>query len=115
MGLQPNGNPWTIAIEAPEHDLRKLQAIVSLQDAAIATSGDYRRWVDVQGLRLSHTMDPLKGAPLTAPPASVTVVAKTCVQADAWATALMVLGPDAGIKRARKHGLNALFLTRNGG
>ena len=79
----------------------------------MATSGDYRHWVEVQGRCLSHTMDPTRGAPLIASPASVTVVARGCAEADAWATALMVLGPEAGAALAGKRGLDALFLLRD--
>ena len=78
----------------------------------MATSGDYRHWVEVQGRRLSHTMDPKRGAPLVAAPASVTVVARTCAEADAWATALMVLGPERGAELAARLALDALFLVR---
>lgn len=111
-GLRPDGEPWTIALEAPERERRTPHSILALQDAAVATSGDYRHWVAVNGHRLSHTMDPRRGAPLTSPPASVTVVARTCAEADAWATALMVLGPQAGAELARRVGLDALFLVR---
>ena len=86
-----------------------------LEDAAVATSGDYRHWIDLGTRRLSHTMDPTRGAPLSAPPASVTVVAKTCAEADAWATALMVLGVEKGIALAERHGLDVLFLQRSPG
>jgi thiamine biosynthesis lipoprotein len=113
MGLRPDGTAWTIAVEAPDADRRAPHAILALQDAAVATSGDYRHWVEVQGRRLSHTMDPRRGAPLAASPASVTVVARTCAEADAWATALMVLGADAGAALARQRGLDALFLLRD--
>lgn len=58
-------------------------------------------------------MDPTRGAPLIASPASVTVVARTCAQADAWATALMVLGPERGAALANKRGIDALFLLRD--
>lgn len=112
LGLRPDGTPWVIAVEAPDPASRTPQSVLALTDAAVATSGDYRHWITVQGRRLSHTMDPARGAPLLAPPASVTVVAPTCAQADAWATALMVLGVDAGARIARRMGLNALFLTR---
>jgi FAD:protein FMN transferase len=113
LGLRPDGEAWTIAVEAPDAERRTPHSILALQDAAVATSGDYRHWVDVQGRRLSHTMDPTRGAPLFAPPASVTVVAGTCAEADAWATALMVLGADRGAPFARKHRLDALFLLRD--
>ncbi|MBU2357331.1 MAG: FAD:protein FMN transferase [Alphaproteobacteria bacterium] len=112
LGLRPDGSPWTIAVEAPDHDRRRPQSILSLTDAAVATSGDYRHWVTVQGRRLSHTMDPARSAPLLSSPASVTVIAPTCAQADAWATALMVRGTKAGAEMARQNGLDALFLTR---
>ncbi|QYX57583.1 FAD:protein FMN transferase [Roseovarius sp. SCSIO 43702] len=114
LGLRPDGEAWTIAVEAPNPERRAPHSILALQDAAVATSGDYRHWVEVQGRRLSHTMDPKLGAPLLAPPASVTVLARTCAEADAWATALMVLGADAGAALARRCGLDALFLLRDG-
>jgi thiamine biosynthesis lipoprotein len=113
MGLRPDGEPWSIAVEAPDAERRTPHSILALQDAAVATSGDYRHWVEVQGRRLSHTMDPRRGAPLIASPASVTVVARTCAEADAWATALMVLGPERGATLARQSGLDALFLLRD--
>ncbi|OHV81809.1 FAD:protein FMN transferase [Ensifer sp. LCM 4579] len=112
MGLRPDGAPWTIAIEAPDLGRRAPHSILALQNAAVATSGDYRHWVGVQGRRLSHTIDPRRGAPLMDGPASVTVVTRTCAEADAWASALMVLGPDAGAARADQLALDALFLLR---
>ena len=114
-GLRPDGEVWTIAVEVPDPDRRTLHSVLALQDAAVATSGDYRHWVEVQGRRLSHTMDPRRGAPLIASPASVTVVAQTCAESDAWATALMVLGPDSGEALIRRSGLKALFLMRDDG
>ena len=113
LGLRPGQKAWTIAVEAPDSERRVPHSILTLQDAAVATSGDYRHWVEVQGRRLSHTMDPGRGAPMLTSPASVTVVARSCVEADAWATALMVLGADRGAPLARKHGLDALFLLRD--
>lgn len=113
LGLRPDGTPWTIAVEAPDMMRRTPHSILTLQDAAVATSGDYRHWVKVQGRRLSHTMDPTKGAPLVAPSASVTVIAQTCAAADAWATALMVLGAKEGATVARQFRLDALFLLRD--
>mgnify|MGYP005851524389 CR=1 FL=1 len=113
MGLRPDGEAWTIAIETPDPDRRAPHSILALHDAAVATSGDYRHWVNVQGRRLSHTMDPARGAPLLRSSASVTVVARSCAQADAWATACMVAGPQAGTDLAKRHGLDVLFLSRD--
>ncbi|MDZ7710878.1 MAG: FAD:protein FMN transferase [Roseovarius sp.] len=113
LGLRPDGEAWTIAIEAPDTDRRAPHSILALHDAAVATSGDYRHWVDVQGRRLSHTMDPARGAPLRSSPASVTVVARSCAEADAWATACMVAGRETGSDLAKRHGLDVLFLSRD--
>jgi len=112
IGLRPDGEPWTIAVEAPDRDRRAPHSILALQDAAVATSGDYRHWVRVGSGTLSHTMDPRRGAPLAHSPASVTVIAPTCAEADALATALMVLGEEQGLARARLLNLDALFLLR---
>ena len=57
-GLRPDGKPWSIAVEQPDYERRAAHSVLALQDAAVATSGDYRHWVEVKGRRLSHTMDP---------------------------------------------------------
>jgi len=114
LGLRPDGEAWTIAVEAPDEGRRAPHSILALQNASVATSGDYRHWIEVQGRRLSHTMDPNRGAPVLASPASVTVVAKTCAEADAWATAFMVKGSLEGGQLARRSNLSALFIEREG-
>ncbi len=114
VGLQPDGSPWQVAVERPDPGSRAPLSILSLEDAAVATSGDYRHWMEIADRRFSHTMDPRRGGPLARSPASVTVVAETCMEADAWATALMVLGGDEGGLLARRLGLNALFIDRKG-
>ncbi|MFQ0815818.1 thiamine biosynthesis protein ApbE [Brucella anthropi] len=114
LELRPDGAPWNIAVETPDYNRRAPHSMLALHNAAVATSGDYRHWVAAGGHRLSHTMDPRRGAPLAASPASVTVVARSCAQADAWATALMVLGPVAGAGLADRLGLDVLFLMRDG-
>lgn len=113
-GCKPDGSPWAIALEAPDYGRRGAMGAIDLVDAAVATSGDYRHWADFGGERLSHTMDPRAGAPLRGGIASVTVVAPTCTDADAYATALMVLGAQAGCAHAERHGLDALFVVRDG-
>lgn len=113
-GLQPDEAPWAVAIERPDYCARAPHAVIALHDAAVATSGDYRHWVEVGGRRLSHTMDPARGGPLATSPASVTVVGATCMIADAWATALMVRGSREGAELARRHHLDALFIEREG-
>ncbi len=114
LGRQPDGRPWTVAVERPDFELRAPLSILELSDCAVATSGDYRHWVELGAQRLSHTMDPARGGPLTSSPASVTVLAKTCMEADAWATALMVQRGLEGTKTADRLNLNALFIERDG-
>lgn len=111
-GFRPDGRPWTIALERPDYDERAAFSILDLEDAAAATSGDYRHWVDIGGRRFSHTMDPFRGGPLSDTLASVTVLAETCMDADAWATALMVLGVRSGAELAQEQRLNAIFIER---
>jgi thiamine biosynthesis lipoprotein len=113
-GTKPAGSAWALAIERPEYDRREAFAVIEISDVAIATSGDYRHWSETQGMRVSHTMDPRTGAPLSNRIASVTVLAATCMDADAYATALMVLGHERGVQFARRKGLDALFLVREG-
>ena len=86
--------------------------MVPLTDAALATSGDYRNWIELDGERFSHTIDPRTGQPVSHTLASVSVVAPSCAEADAWATALTVLGPEEGMAIATQEGLAALFLVR---
>ena len=114
FGLQPDGTPWSVAIERPDYETRAPHAMLLLHDAAVATSGDYRHWIEVGESKLSHTMDPRRGGPLSASPASVTVLVATCMEADAWATALMVRGSVNGSELARSNNVAAMFIDREG-
>ena len=89
-----------------------VQQVLNLRDIAIATSGDYRNFFEVQGERFSHTIDPVTGWPVRHKLASVTVLDPLCAKADALATALMVLGPDKGLKYVEERGIAAYFLVR---
>ncbi|RME35803.1 MAG: FAD:protein FMN transferase, partial [Gammaproteobacteria bacterium] len=80
-----------------------------------ATSGDYRNYFEIGGVRYSHEIDPRTGWPVSHELAQVTVLAPDCMHADAWATALLVLGPQEGPALARRLGLKALFLVRREG
>lgn len=112
-GVKPDGQCWVVAVEKPERGVREVMGVMELGDAAIATSGDYRHWVDVAGQAYAHTMNPATGAPLCNPIAAVTVVAASCMLADAWATALMVLGETEGPRLAQERGMDALFVLRD--
>ncbi|XVJ68958.1 MAG: FAD:protein FMN transferase [Rhizobacter sp.] len=112
VGAQSSGQPWAVALERPEVGCRSVQGVLELEDLAVATSGDYRRYLQVGNTRLAHTMDGHRCAPVNNEVASVTVLAPTCMQADAWATALLVAGPDEGLAMAQRLGLEVLFLLR---
>lgn len=113
-GLKPDKRPWAIAIERPIRGVREAMGVMELSDAAIATSGDYRHWVQIANEYYAHTMYPLYGKPSSNQVASVTVTAATCMLADAWATALLVLGEDIGVQVAQERGMDALFVLRDG-
>ena len=112
VGSQASGAPWAVALEQPEAGHRAVHGVIELQDLAVATSGDYRRYLEVGDARLAHNMDARRAAPVNNGVASVTVLARTCMHADAWATALLVAGPGEGLAMAQRRGLEALFLLR---
>jgi thiamine biosynthesis lipoprotein len=111
-GRRLDGGPWRVAIERPEVDRRAVFEVVPLRDLALATSGDYRNYVDLGGRRISHTIDPRTGRPVEHGLASVSVLHRDAIHADALATALNVLGPEAGYALADREGLAAYFIVR---
>jgi len=115
LGSQGDGQPWAVAVESPVPGRRSAHSVIELQDLAVATSGDYRRFVEVGGVRLAHTMDARRGGPVRNSLASVTVLARDCMSADAWATALLVAGPTEGLAMAQHAKLEALFVQRQQG
>jgi thiamine biosynthesis lipoprotein len=113
-GERPGGGLWQVGIERPDEAARAVQAVVLLTDTSMATSGDYRVFYQVEGERRSHVVDPRTGRPVTHNVASVSVVHREAALADAWATALTVLGFDEGFALAESEGLGAYFLARTG-
>lgn len=112
-GDRPMGGPWRVAIERPQTEGRSIQSVIELRDQAMATSGDYRIFYIENGKHLSHTIDPRTGRPVEGGPASVTTLADTATEADAWATTLMVLGETDGLALAEERAIAALVLIRN--
>ncbi|MEJ0029498.1 MAG: FAD:protein FMN transferase [Bacteroidota bacterium] len=96
------GKPWRIAILDPE-DLDRYKAYVSLSDRSFTTSGSYYNYREVNGQRFAHTIDPKTGYPAQSTVLSVTVFAKDCTTADAWDTALMVMGHERAIEVLKSH------------
>ena len=112
-GRKLDGSPWRVAIEVPEPEgQRRVHDVVPLVESGMATSGDYRNYYEQDGLRISHTIDPRDGRPIGHALASVTVLADEAMRADAWATALNVLGPEAGYALAEERALAAYFIIR---
>lgn len=109
-GRRPDGLPWRAGIASPQGGEPALA--ITLRDQAMATSGDYQRYFHGNGKRYAHTIDPRTGMSVDNGLASVTVVHKSCMQADAIATALIVLGLDAGLTWAADRHLAALFIER---
>jgi len=110
-GKRLDGQPWRVAIEVPDASDDHALAL-PLENCSIATSGDYRRHAGDGDARYAHTIDPRTGRPVRNAVASVTVLHPVCMQADALATVLTVLGDTDGLAYARRHGLAALFILR---
>lgn len=118
-GFGPNGRPWRVAVERPPVvqspiERHEIETAVPLSNAALATSGDYHRYFEHCGHRYSHIIDPSTGRPVNHTLTSVTVAADDAMTADAWDTALLVLGDKRGYDCAVEHGIAALFISRAG-
>ncbi len=114
-GTRPDGTAWRVGINRPEATagLDAVYKVVRLDNRALATSGDYRNFYQVEGKRYSHIIDPRTGAPITNQVVSASVVAPDCTRADGLATGLMVMGPEAGIALLdRLDGVEGLIVTR---
>ena len=95
-GRNPKGKPWRIQVDAPIADntgaVSERMAVVEITDCGVATSGNYRNYRDYDGQgRVGHTIDPRTGYPVATTTLSATVIAPTCIEADALATACMAL------------------------
>lgn len=115
LGRRPDGRPWQLAIEQPDGSGRPAQLLDLPAGGAISTSGSYRNYFEADGVRYSHTIDPSTGRPITHRGVSVTVVSPDPADvtlADAWATALNVLGPEHGLALAETRGIAAYFIER---
>ncbi|WP_136442584.1 FAD:protein FMN transferase [Pacificoceanicola onchidii] len=113
-GRNPEGLPWQIGIETPSSFDRGVMQVVGLSDLGMATSGDYRNYFEADGERFSHIIDATTGRPVTHNTASVTVLTDNAMLADAWATALLVLGTEKGLEIANSRDMAVLFVDRTG-
>ncbi|PRZ46201.1 thiamine biosynthesis lipoprotein [Tritonibacter scottomollicae] len=111
-GRNPEGQPWQIGIETPQAFDRGVTQVVGLSDMGMATSGDYRNFFDYDGTRYSHIIDATTGRPVTHDTASVTVLTDNAMLADAWATAMLVMGRERGLEIANDRDMAVLFIDR---
>jgi thiamine biosynthesis lipoprotein len=111
-GAAPGGRDWRVGIERPDDMVGSVWGSMPLSEEGIATSGDYRDYYELDGARYAHIVDPRTRRPIPMRGTSVTVVHASAALADAWATALTVLGPVEGLEVARREGLAVLFLER---
>ena len=112
-GDRPSDIGWEVVIERPMSLARENYRTIRLRNVAIATSGDYRNYIERDGQRFSHVISPNTGKPITHNLASVTVIDPSAMRADALATGLMILGPDVGYALAIRERVAAFFLVRH--
>lgn len=105
--------PWRIAIERPTAGMeQKAQLVIQPGEMSIATSGDYRNYFEQDGVRYSHTIDPVTGKPIHHHLVSVTVLSPTCMAADGLSTGLNVLGPERGMALANLMGIPVFMIVK---
>ncbi len=111
-GHNDDGGKWRVAIESPANTAITVQRVLQLSGEAMATSGDYRNYFEFGGSRYSHTIDPRRAHPVSHNLAAVSVVSESAGYADAMATALLVLGPEEGMRLATQQHVAAYFQLR---
>jgi thiamine biosynthesis lipoprotein len=123
QGRNPKGGAWRVGIETPydgnDTPGESIQQVISLTDCAMATSGNYRRfYIDEQGNKVAHTIDPRTGKSAVTDLLSATVIAPTCAEADAYGTMFMAMGAERAIELAKelaKDGIMVYFIVAGEG
>lgn len=110
-GVNPQGLEWKIAVRNPNVNNPQAADTLPLRDLSVATSGDYFNFFTVGGMNYSHVIDPKTGWPIQHDIVSVTVLHESAMTADAWATAMLVLGRDRALELAQAEGLAVLLLA----
>lgn len=113
-GKKPDNSPWKVAVMHPREEGNYLGVLTLTGEHYISTSGDYERYVMVDGVRYHHILDPSTGYPARSGLCSVTIVCDSGLQADALSTACFVLGAERGLALAEKYGAEALFVDEDG-
>ncbi len=109
-GLNSDERPWQIGIDDPQGDRSNPYTIIGLENLAIATSGNYRNFYMLEGKKISHTIDPKTGMPSANDLLSASVLSDKCYEADAMATAFMVMGKDSALSFADEKNIMAAFI-----
>lgn len=110
-GRNAHGAPFRVGIEEPDSSRRAVRMVIGLDNQALATSGNYRDFREVDGVRYVHTVDPTTGRPVSHRLLAVSVLHAQCALADAWATALLVVGPERAWQLAQQQQLAVLLLV----
>jgi thiamine biosynthesis lipoprotein len=101
-GVNAHNKAWSIGVTKPEDDSlsvnSEVQMVMTISDCAIATSGNYRNYYIKDGHKYAHTIDPTTGKPAESNLLSATVTARSCAEADAYATAFMVMGKEKALE-----------------
>ena len=111
-GTKADGIAWRIAVEQPNDEGQSVQQVIEPGTMSMATSGDYRNFYEENGERFSHLIDPRSGYPIKHKLASATVLHSSCMTADGYATAMMVLGTEASLALAKEKDLAIMLIEK---
>ena len=112
-GISKALRPWLVGVEKPVPGWREIMHAVEVRGSGVATSGDYRNFIEIDGTRYSHTIDPRSGMPTVYKGASVTVIAENSLAADAWATAFFILPKDEALRLSEQHQLGIYYVEQS--
>ena len=113
VGLKPNGSLFNVGIRDPQGDAEESLLVFSCSDTAVVTSGIYERYVEYDGVRYHHILDPETGSSAMNDLASATIVSESSLTADAIATVCMVLGSEKALAFLQENGYDGLLITRD--
>ena len=111
-GTKADKTPWRVAVEQPTSEGQAVQQVIEPGTMSLATSGDYRNFYQENGERFSHLIDPRNGYPIKHQLASATVLHSSCMTADGYATAMMVLGTEASLALAKEKNLAIMLIEK---
>ena len=111
LGRKPDGSPWKVGIRDPDY-IDRCVGFINIEDSSVVTSGDYEKYIVIDGTRYHHIIDVRNGYPAKSWLRSVTVVSQSSLLADALATAAFILGLEEGLKLIKRYGAEAIFIDK---